>query len=140
MSVANANPVNTRAVRDINYIVTANAATATNTNGLNLVQAVPYPVTEKVIAQVLLTGGNGGNAMNVAIQHTNDNAANPGNPDAANWTNIPQFSAPLEGAAAFSDPTSSVNVLLPPDVKQWVRCRILVAATNAGTLTFQLLF
>ena len=133
---ANANPVNTRAVRDINYIVTVSAASAGNTAALNLVQAVPYPVTERVIAQCLLTGGNGGNAMNVTIQHTADNGS--GGPDSANWANIPQLAAPL--LPSFSDPTSNVSVLLPPTVKQWVRAQISAPATTAGTLTFQLLF
>lgn len=135
MSVSNNNPVNTRAVRDVNYVVTANAAAATNTNGLNLVQAVPYPVTERVICQLGLTLGNGGNAMNVVLQHTADNGS--GGPDSANWTNIPQFAIPI---GTFSDPTSNVNVLLPPDVKQWIRARITAAATTAGTLTLALDF
>lgn len=140
MAVANANPVNTRAVRDENYIVTVSAISAGNTSGINLVQATPYPTTETVIAQVLLTGGNGGNVMNTVLQHTNDNAAAPGTPDGANWANIPQLSAPFGGGNAFTDPTSNISALLPPNVKQWVRCQVVSAATTAGTVTFQLLF
>ncbi len=137
-NIANHAPINTRAVRDVNYVVTANAAAASNTNALNLVQAVPYPVTENVICQVGLTSGNGGNAMNVVLQHTG--ALADGTVDTGNFANIPQFSAPLGGAAAFSDPTSNVNVLLPPDVKQFIRAQVKVAATTAGTLTLALDF
>lgn len=143
MSLANNAPVNTRAVRDINYIANIampNAANTVNTAGLDLIQATPYPTTEYVIAQILTSAGNGANNknVNVVIQDSADNVT---------FANIALFAAPILTVTDNNGggyPVGSANVLLPPSARRYIRAQATGEANGGnaanGTLTFQLLF
>jgi hypothetical protein len=143
MSLANNPPANTRAVRDINYIsniAMPNAANTVNTNSLDLIQAVPFPVTETVTVQLLTAGGNGANNKNI-------NAILQDSADNSNWANIAVFATPLlqtvdNNGAGYNN--ASVNVLLPPSVRRYIRAQATGEANGGnaanGTLTLQLLF
>jgi hypothetical protein len=141
--VTNAGPVNTRAIRDINYIANIAlpvAANTVNTNSLDLIQATPYPTTQYVIAQVL-TGASNASAnnknINVVLQDSADNS---------NFANIALLAAPLLTVTdnTGNTPAGAANVLLPPGVRRYVRAQA-VGEANGGNasnanLTFQLLF
>lgn len=145
MALANAAPVNTRAVRDINYIKNValpGAGNTANTNGMDLIQATPYPTSARVICQVLTTGGNGANNknINVVLQHSADD-------NTSNYANITQFKAPLLTVVDNNGGGYNVgyaNVLLPPDVKRYVRAQAATEANggdpSGAVLSLQLLF
>jgi hypothetical protein len=148
MSVANGSPTNTRNLKDINFVSTTalpSGAANTNTNVFNLVQARPYPVSERFIVQIATTASASGNSinMNVVLQQTAAYAAN-GLADTGNWTNIAEL-APLKLVPNATITNAFVaNYLLPPDNKQFIRA-LAVGATNMGNLadanvTCQLLF
>ena len=143
MSVANGTPTNLQALLDQNYIVTANlpnAANTVNTSGMDLIQAAPYPTTNRILVNFVVTGGNGGNNknINVAWQQSNDNG---------NWTNVNFRPAPLfqvvdnNGAGQ-----NNANVTLAFDPAGWryIRGQMLGEANGGtgvgGTFTMQLLF
>ncbi len=150
MALANNAPVNTRAVRDINFIANVampNAANTVNTNALDMVQAVPYSTTQYVQAQILTTSANAANNknINVVLQQTTANSDNT--PNSAAWANVPTLAAPLltvtdnNGAGV---PAGSVTVMLPPNVARFIRAQATGEANGGsavnGTLTCQLLF
>ncbi len=150
MSLANNAPVNTRAIRDINYIANVampNAANTVNTNALDLIQAVPYPTTEYVIAQVLTAGGNGGNNKNVNVVIQDTNANSDGTANSAAWANISLVAAPLlttvdNNGGGYNN--AAANILLPPGTRRFIRAQATGEANGGnaanGTLTLQLLF
>ncbi len=148
MSVANGTPVNTRALRDINYISTSalpTGAANTNTNWFNLVQPTPYPVTERFIVQIATTASASGNSinMNVVLQQTSAYAAN-GLPNASAIANIAELAPLLLAPNASLTNAFTANYLLPPNCKQFIRA-LAVGVTNMGNLadanvTCQLLF
>lgn len=143
MSLANAAPVNTRAIRDINYIANIalpNAANTVNTAGLDLIQATPYPTTEYVIAQVNSIGGNGANNknINIVLQDSADNVT---------FANVALVAAPLLAVAdnnggGFAN--GAANILLPPGTRRYIRAQATGEANGGnaanGTLNLQLLF
>jgi hypothetical protein len=143
MSVANGTPTNARASLDENYIVSValpNAANTVNTSGMDLIQAAPYPTTNRVDVNFVLVGGNGANNKNINVvwQQSNDNG---------NWTNVNYRTAPLfqvvdnNGAGQ-----NNANVILSFDVNGWryIRAQATGEANGGnaanGTLTLQLLF
>lgn len=143
MSLANNAPVNTRSIRDINYIANIAlpvAANTVNTNALDLIQATPYPTTQYVIAQVL-TGASNATAnsknINVVLQDSADNVT---------FANIALLANPLLTVTdnGGTTPAGSASVLLPPSVRRYVRAQATGeangGAANNATLTFQLLF
>lgn len=143
MAVSNAAPVNTRTLQDANFILTPalpNATTA-NSNAFDLAQAVPYPVTEKVVVSIATAIGNGANNknINVALQHSADNIT---------FANIFQLKAPLitvtDANGAGYPAGAEVQVLLPPNVLRYIRCTMVGEANGGnaanGALTFRLLF
>jgi hypothetical protein len=143
MSVANGSPTNSRALLDQNYIATANIPNAANTaatNSLNLVQAVPYPVTDFVDFQIVCVGGAGANNKNVNfwIQDSADNVT---------FANVASFAIPLLQSVDNSNTngnSGSVTVKLPPSIRQYVRVEAQGEANGGagtnGTFTAQLLF
>ncbi len=143
MAVSNASPVNTRSLKDANYVLTPALpnATTTNSNAFDLAQAVPYPVTEKVVVSIASSVGNGANNknINIALQDSADNST---------FTNIVQIKAPIlsvtDANNAGYPAGAEVQLLLPPNVKRYIRCTMVGEANGGnaanGTLTFQLLF
>ena len=148
MSVANGAPTNTRALQDINYIANCllpSGAANTNTNAFNLVQATPYPVSERFIVNVATTASTSGNSinMNVVLQQTAAYSAN-GLPDYPNWTNIAELNILKLVPNATLTNAFSQQYLLPPACKQFIRA-LAIGATNMGNLadgvlTLKLLF
>lgn len=137
-------PQNQRQLLDQNFIVTAampNAANTVNTSGLDLVQATPYPTTDRVDVQILCNGlGVGANNKNVnfRLQDSADNG---------NWTNVAIFANPIlqtvDNNNTFFNP---VNVIfkLGPASQRYIRAVALGEANggnaSAGTFSLQLLF
>jgi len=143
MSLANNAPVNTRAIRDINYIANIAlpvAANTVNTNGLDLIQATPYPTTEYVIVQVLTSASNAtanSKNVNVVLQDSADNVT---------FANIALLANPLLTVTDNSGttPAGAANVLLPPSARRYIRAQATGEANGGNaanaTLTLQLLF
>jgi hypothetical protein len=142
-TVPYANPVNARALLDQAYIVTASLPVAANTvytSGLDLLQATPYPVTDRVDVNLVLTGGAGANNknINVFLQDSADNG---------NWTNTAYLKAPLFQVLDNANTnTNAANVIvkLQPGGQRYIRMGMTGeanggAGTNGGA-TLQLLF
>lgn len=150
-TVTNAAPVNSRNVKDTNFIVTTalpNAANTVNTNGIDFWAggnppsgSVPYATTQYVNAFVGITAaGNGANNknINVVLQDSADNS---------NWTNLFQpgnviFQKADANGGGFL--VSNTILQFPPSVRRYVRAQATGEANGGnaanGTLTFQLLF
>lgn len=84
-------PNNNRLLLDQNYIVTAslpNAANTVNTSGIDLTVATPYPTTDQVDVNIILTAGVGANNKNIncRLQESSDNG---------NWTNCVGLGNPI---------------------------------------------
>jgi hypothetical protein len=143
LTISNAAPANTRAIRDINYIANValpNAANTVNTAGLDLIQATPYATTQYVIAQVIIGAGNGANNKNV-------NAVLQDSADNSNWANIVGLAAPLMVSADNNGgglTSNSFGVLLPPTCRRYIRAQATGEANGGNAananLTCQLLF
>lgn len=140
MAVSNAAPVNTRALRDANYIKNValpNAGNTVNTNGMNLVQAVPFPMTTKVTLQVNTTASVAANSknINIVIQDSADDST---------YANIATLAVTRVAGNATAHAASSTNYALPPGTRQYVRAQATGEADGGdasnGTLTAQLLF
>lgn len=151
-TLTNTAPVNTRNVKDVNFVVTAalpNAANTVNTSGVDFwagannvpVGSTPYATTQYVQAFVgITTLGNGANNknINVVLQDSNDNS---------NWTNLfapgNVIYQPVDANGA-GYAVSNVKLLLPPGTRRYVRASATGEANGGnaanGTLTFQLLF
>jgi len=143
MSVANGSPINVRALLDQNYIATCNLpiGSANNTTAVfDLIQATPYPTTDRIDIQFVVTASVGANNrnMNFAIQDSNDNS---------NWQNANYFIAPLfsitdnNGAGSAA---TNVTIKLQPGSRRYIRAFVVGesggASTSNGTVTAQVLF
>lgn len=145
MAVANAAPANTRRILDANYIVTRALpnATTVNSNTIDLVQAVPYPVTERVIVSLSTTAATGANNKNINISLQDSADTNT-----SNFTNISELAVPLiqltDANNAGYSASGEYQVLLPPAVKRYIRCTLVGEANGGnaadGTLTLELKF
>lgn len=144
MALANSAPVNTRAVIDVNYKVTAALPVAganTNTSGLDLIQATPFPTTQYCIAQVLVaasTAGANNKNINVVLQDSANNVT---------FANIALLANPLVTVTDNNGggwAAASANVTLPPSTRQYVRAQAVGEANgsngSAVNMTLQLLF
>lgn len=138
------NPYNNRYVLDQNYIVTftaPNAANTVNSSGLDLLQAVPYPTTDRIDFNVLVpTGTTGANNKNInfVLQDSADNG---------NWANAVGLAAPLFQVTDNGNTnTNTANYIgkFQPGGRRYVRIQCVGEANggNGGnaSLTFQLLF
>jgi hypothetical protein len=140
MAVSNAAPQNNRRLRDINFIKNValpNAANTVTTNGMDLVQAVPFPMTTKVDFQVVTTQSTGANSKNInfVLQDSADNSS---------FTNINTLATYVIAGNAANFPATTVNFALPPGCRRYVRVSATGEANGGnasdGTLTAQLLF
>lgn len=137
-------PFNQRELLDQNFIATAllpNAANTVNTSGLDLVQAVPYPTTDRVDVQILCTGtGVGANNKNInfRLQDSADNG---------NWTNVAIFANPIlqtvDNNNTFFN-AANVIIKLAPNSQRYIRAVALGEANggnaSAGAFSIQILF
>ena len=141
--MANPNLQTTRAIQDsllqTNTALGANNAT-TSTAAVDLGTATPYPVTDRILAQIAVTATtNGANSKNVNItfQHSAVNTA-------ANFVNVPELGALVVAMATGTITAQTRNVSLPPNIAQFVR--LLCITENAGgnpndaTATLKILF
>ena len=142
-------PTNQRAVIDNNFVqvvsMNANAATATNTNSIDLQQATPYPVTEIVNVQIAIGAATAGNGpansanINAVLQVSSDNVT---------FANSTIFATPLLSTGAAANgllAASTSNIRLAPGEVRYIRAQFkgeATAATYNGTIngTIQLLF
>ncbi len=140
MAVSNAAPVNQRRLLDANFIKNVAmpfAANTVNTNAMDLVQAVVYPVTQYVVLQVNTTQCTGANTKNINynVQDSADNIT---------FANIATLRAQVILGNAANYPATSTNFALPPSTKQYVRVSALGEANGGdasdGVLNAQLLF
>lgn len=160
-------PVTERRLRDYSYIanVAGPAAGANaNTAALDLIQpqfqsgqspgapnssfsggsSGPYSVTERFWVNVQVTAGGAtanNKNLNVSIEHTG--ALANGTVDTGNFVSIPQIANPvLRGIDANGGGLSanSVNFMLPPDVKRFIRLKAALEANggNAANSTTSL--
>lgn len=143
MAVSNGTPNNARALLDQNYIASAalpNAANTVNTSGLDLVQATPYPTTDRIDVQIVTTGGNGANSKNINFRLM-------GSTDNSSFTNIATFANPLlqtvdNSGAGYNN--ANIIVKLPPSCPRYIRATALGEANGGdasnGSFVVQLLF
>ena len=129
-------PVNTRLLQDANYIVTlALPATATtaNTGNINLLNVVPYPVTEVINVLVTTGASTSGNSVNSTIVLQNASANSDGTANTASWANITTLGNVLivQGASATVATTNTFK--LPPGCLQFIRAQVTNPA-NTGNL------
>lgn len=136
-------PTNARQLIDGLYVVTTllpNAANTVNSSGLDLQQAVPYPVTDRVDVNIVVTAGVGANNKNVNVRLMES-------ADNGNWTNMAYMANPLfqvTDNANTNVNAANVVVKLQPGCLRYIRVTSLGeanggAGTNGG-ITLQLLF
>lgn len=136
-------PNNNRLLLDQNYITTinvGNAANRVNSSGLDLIQAVPYPVsTDSVDVNIVVTAGTGANNKNVNfwLQDSADNG---------NWTNTAFLANPLFQVTDNTNTNTNaanVTVKLQPNGQRYIRLSCIGEATGGVSTavgTLQLLF
>ena len=145
-----ANPTNSRAVLDANYIVTIAlpaAGAKANTNALDLgdqVVGVPYGTTETINVGVLTTASANGNSNTATITLQDTTANTDGTPNSAAWANIVTLgSVNVASGASATNATSNVYKL-PPGTRRFIRAAINNPAGSVSladsTMTCQLLF
>lgn len=142
--LTNTLPFNQRELLDENFIVTAslpNAANTVNTSGLDLVQATPYPTTDRIDVNILCNG------LGVGANNKNINFRLQDSPDNTNWTNVAVFANPIvqtnDNGNTFMNATGIIFKLAPTS-QRYIRAVALGEAnggnSSAGTFTLQLLF
>ena len=135
-------PTNARQIVDNNFVqvvaMNANAAAATNTGALDLLQATPYSTTEIVTVQIGMTAvGNGNGPANSG----NINAVLQVSADNITWTNSNIFANPLLSVAATNASIAATyaNIKLDPgtsgsNTARYIRAQFKGEATG-GTYT-----
>jgi hypothetical protein len=136
-------PNNARQLIDGIYVVTANlpnAANTVNSSGLDLLQATPYPTTDRVDVNIVVTAGVGANNKNInyVLQDSADNVT---------FANVVYLAAPL--FQVLDNGNTNVNsanvvVKLQPGGRRYIRIQA-TGETNGGAGTngltsLQLLF
>lgn len=137
-------PNNARALLDENFIVTVtapNAANVVNSSGLDLVQATPYPTTDRIDFQIInngLAAGANNKNINCWMQESADNG---------NWTNMAGLAVPLLVEADNNGSTVNGGNYIgkfQPGCKRYIRLQAQGEANGGagtnGVLTLQLLF
>jgi hypothetical protein len=137
-----ASPTNERRLADANLSANCalpNAANTTSTNGIDLGQATPFPLTEKVWLNIQTTSVAGTNTKNINIRVL-DSADN------SSWTNVAVVANPVLRVTAADDAyaASNVNISLPPTIRRYVKIACVGESSGgdagAGTATVKLLF
>jgi hypothetical protein len=137
-------PTNARSLKDNTLIVSAalpNAANQVNTNSLDLGQATPYPLTERIQVLVQTTAGNGANSknINVAIQESADNSTFT---NISNMGVMPVLSFADNAGGGYAAQTATFQ--LPVSTKRYIRFSSKGEANGGdasnGTMTVSLLF
>lgn len=115
-----------------------NAATNRG-NAMDLGAVTPFPTTERIMAQIVTTAGNGANNKNVTTrwQHANVNAN-------VNFINIAGMDSLIIPEVSASYAVTTLNQYFPGDVRQFVR---LITTTESsggnasnGTVIGRILF
>lgn len=143
MGLASNLPSNTRTLTDVNFVVTKSLSSATASAAMDLVQAVPYPVTEHVIVKFgnsLLSSSFTQLTSSLALQHSDASTGV--------FTDIEEL-APLVVKSVTSNTSIAAgerSVLLPPSVKRYIRVNETATSASAalsnvtGSITASLLF
>lgn len=143
MAVSNAAPVNTRNLKDALYIVTKAlpaAAGTVNSNAIDLNVASPYPITEKVIFNVVTTASAGSansKNCNIIVQDSADNST---------FANLANVANPFLRVTDSGGNTAAgaASMLLPPVTRRYVRVQAVLEANGGNVsdanVTMQLLF
>jgi hypothetical protein len=136
-------PVNARSLIDQLYVVTAslpNAANTVNTSGLDLLQATPYPTTDRVDVNILITAGlsNNNKNINYVLQDSADNIT---------FANVVYLATPLFQVSDNTNTnfnSANVTVKLQPGGRRYLRLQGTGEANGGpgtnGLATLQLLF
>lgn len=136
-----ADPVSERRLLDASLnknVALPSGATTANTNGIDLGQATPFPITESLHVKLSTSTANGANNKNITVK-LQDSADN------STFANIAAL-----GALTVTDnngagyPAGSLTVALPPGVRRYVRGQATGEANGGnaanGTLTVEFLF
>jgi hypothetical protein len=133
-------PFNSRLLTDANYIKTVSAGMTSGatvyTTAVDFNTATPYPTTEKVIVQLYNTALTGTSASLVTYMGLQDSADNSSFTDIGCFTSSLLKATDVAGAVAAQIPATA-QVLLPPNVRQYVRGKVVVptGAAAAGGIT-----
>ncbi len=138
-----ASPTTTRNLQDAQLAATANlpnAANTVNASGIDLGAAAPYPIQEKLTAQISHTAAPGANNKNInfALQDSADNTA---------FANVSLIANPVLRSVDANNnghSANSVTIALPPSIRRYIRCtatgELNGGDSSAGTFTLKLLF
>ncbi len=131
---------NVRAITDAELsknVALPNAANTTNTNGINLGTAQPFPVTEQIAVKIVTTAGTGANNKNVNIR-LQDSADN------SSFTNIATLAVVSINEGGSSYAATTEVFALPNDVRRYIRASATGEADGGnaadGTLTVSVCF
>ncbi len=110
--------IDARRIRDINYIsnVSLRGTRKRSTKPFNLVQHVPYPVTEQVLVSIMTRNARGAKNCLVTMEHAP--ARSPNSKSPGRFEPIPQLT-PLRILNS-----SIVSILIPVDCKQFIRASV----------------
>ena len=120
---------------------TTNVAATVNTPGIDLTQAVPFPIGDKITVRLTGSAGNSANNknLNYVLQHSADN-------NTSNYVNIPTLGAPVAVHAGVNAAIAASTdlIALPPGTKEFIRAQCTGEA-NGGfdgsvTIVLDLLF
>ena len=139
-----ASPDTQRRIKDATLSVSAalaNAANLVNTNSMDLGLAIPYPVTECVVALLETTAGNGANSknLNFALQDSADNTTFT---NLANIGVMPILTIADNAGGGYN--ATAFRIPLATTVKRYLRASSKGEANGGdasnGTLTLSLVF
>jgi len=138
-----ASPTNERRLKDSQLVSNSaalpNAGNTVNTNIIDLGIATPYPITERIVAQLVTTQSTGANSknINIVIQDCADS-------NASNFANIATLRGKVIAGNSANYPSSTTNFALPPNTKRYLRAVATGEANGGdasdGTFTLSLLF
>ncbi len=130
-----------RLITDYALKVTAtlpNAANTANTNGVDLGQTTPFPITEKINVRISHTAATSANTKNLNFRLM-DSADN------TTFTNVAQTAIPILSTTGVSTSYSAANVIiaLPPNVRRYIRATVIGEANGGdasdGTFSLEVL-
>ena len=135
MSLASNTPTNQRLLNDGNFVSpTALAAGGVVATSFNLVQGTPYPTTEQIALKLdFATMSGSTTTATFTVQDSADNVT---------FTSVATLAAVTKVVTTPGVyPTgSAVSILLPPNVKQYVRVSASLSGATTGAFTASLAF